>query len=130
MAGFSDDNVMMQQYYGSFPTTSKETAVSRKVGIRKVNITPVSNASGPSGERPEYMGNETIAERSESIAVPAAMNDLDDKDKKYAEQKPERFVSRPMGMGPRATSSKTLMYVAAYALVAGVAFLAYKKFKG
>lgn len=87
MAGFSDDNVMMQQYYGSFPTTSKETAVSRKVGIRKVNITPVSNASGP--------------------AEPVAPNPA-----------------------PKSTSSKTLMYVAAYALVAGVAFLAYKKFKG
>jgi hypothetical protein len=124
MAGFSDDNVMMQQYYGSFPTTSKETAVSRKVGIRKVNITPVSNASGPSGERPEDVAIERIAERSESIAVPAVMPNP-------VEQKRPRIVSRPMSnTASKATSSKTLMYVAAYALVAGVAFLAYKKFKG
>lgn len=108
MAGFSDDNVMMQQYYGSFPTTSKETAVSRKVGIRKVNITPVSNASGPSGERPEEIANDWIAERSEILDKPAV------------EPNP----------APKSYSSKTLMYVAAYALVAGVAFLAYKKFKG
>lgn len=113
MAGFSDDNVMMQQYYGSFPTTSKETAVSRKVGIRKVNITPVSNASGPSGER---LGttNEEIAEYIASrgwgsnFVAPAVEPDP----------------------APKPTSSKTLMYVGAYALVAGVAFLAYKKFKG
>lgn len=109
MAGFSDDNVMMQQYYGSFPTTSKETAVSRKVGIRKVNITPVSNASGPSGERPIEMDNYILESR------------------KSFEDKIARMEKNS---SPKSTSSKTLMYVAAYALVAGVAFLAYKKFKG
>ena len=109
MAGFSDDNVMMQQYYGSFPTTSKETAVSRKVGIRKVNITPVSNASGPSGERPEEMDNSVLASRE------------------FFEDKIARMEKNS---SPKSTSSKTLMYVAAYALAAGVAFLAYKKFKG
>ena len=104
MAGFSDDNVMMQQYYGSFPTTSKETAVSRKVGIRKVNITPVSNASGPSGERPQALENRARFE--------------------------DKIARMEKNSSPKSTSSKTLMYVAAYALAAGVAFLAYKKFKG
>jgi hypothetical protein len=123
MAGFSDDNVMMQQYYGSFPTTSKETAVSRKVGIRKVNITPVSNASGPSGETPR--------ERPFTVSGPMTKEEID-----------EYIASRGWGSSnvranlpveptpaPKSTSSKTLMYVAAYALAAGVAFLAYKKFK-
>ena len=109
MAGFSDDNVMMQQYYGSFPTTSKETAVSRKVGIRKVNITPVSNASGPSGERPEEMDNPYLASR---------------------ERFKDKIERLEKNSASKSTSSKTLMYVAAYALAAGVAFLAYKKFKG
>lgn len=40
----------MQGYYGSFPATSKATAVSRKSGIRKVAISPVLNAVGPSGD--------------------------------------------------------------------------------
>ncbi len=116
MAGFSDDNVMMQQYYGSFPTTSKETAVSRKVGIRKVNITPVSNASGPSGETPREMTKEELDEYIATRGwggIKAGANPP-------VEPTP----------APKSTSSKTLMYVAAYALAAGVAFLAYKKFKG
>ena len=49
MAGFVND-VSMQEYYGSFPTTSNATAVSRSVGIRKIQATPNLNAMGPSGE--------------------------------------------------------------------------------
>jgi len=49
MAGFVND-VSMQEYFGSFPTTSKATAVSRSVGIRKIQATPNLNAMGPSGE--------------------------------------------------------------------------------
>lgn len=44
------DDISMQEYYGSFPTTSKATAVSRKSGVRKISISPVLNAVGPSGE--------------------------------------------------------------------------------
>jgi hypothetical protein len=44
------DDISMQEYYGSFPTTSKATAVSRKAGVRKISISPVLNAVGPSGE--------------------------------------------------------------------------------
>ena len=49
MAGFVND-VSMQEYFGSFPTTSNATAVSRSVGIRKIQATPNLNAMGPSGE--------------------------------------------------------------------------------
>ena len=49
MAGFVND-VSMQEYFGSFPTTSNATAVSRRVGIRKIQATPNLNAMGPSGE--------------------------------------------------------------------------------
>ena len=118
MAGFSDDNVMMQQYYGSFPTTSKETAVSRKVGIRKVNITPVSNASGPSGETPREMTKEELHEFAATRGAGAPLRLASD------------YMARAATPKSKPTSSKTLMYVAAYALAAGVAFLAYKKFKG
>ena len=123
MADFSDDNVMMQQYYGSFPTTSKETAVSRKVGIRKVNITPVSNASGPSGETPR--------ERPFTVSGPMTKEEIDEYIATRGAGAPLHLVSpvEPTP-APKSTSSKTLMYVAAYALAAGVGFLAYKKFKG
>ena len=113
MAGFSDDNVMMQQYYGSFPTTSKETAVSRKVGIRKVNITPVSNASGPSGERPREMTKEEI---NEYIA---------------SREGGYNFVAPAVEPNPAPKSTvEPIAIVSLAGLVAGVAFLAYKKFKG
>jgi hypothetical protein len=49
MAGFVND-VSMQEYFGSFPTTSNATAVSRSVGIKKIQATPNLNAMGPSGE--------------------------------------------------------------------------------
>lgn len=39
----------MQEYYGSFPTTSAKTAVRRGSGIRKIQATPNLNAMGPSG---------------------------------------------------------------------------------
>lgn len=39
----------MQEYYGSFPTTSAKTAVRRGSGIRKIQVTPNLNAMGPSG---------------------------------------------------------------------------------
>lgn len=44
------DDISMQEYYGSFPTTSKATAVSRKAGVRKISVTPSLNAVGPSGD--------------------------------------------------------------------------------
>ena len=43
------DDISMQEYYGSFPTTSKATAVSRKAGVRKISVSPVLNAVGPTG---------------------------------------------------------------------------------
>lgn len=48
MAGFIND-ISMQEYYGSFPTTSAKTAVRRGSGIRKIQATPNLNAMGPSG---------------------------------------------------------------------------------
>lgn len=44
------DDISMQEYYGSFPTTSKATAVSRRTGVRKISVTPNLNAIGPSGD--------------------------------------------------------------------------------
>ena len=49
MAGFSND-ISMQEYYGSFPTTSARTAVRGGSGIRKIQASPNLNAMGPSGE--------------------------------------------------------------------------------
>lgn len=62
MAGFAND-ISEQEYYGSFPTTSKATAVSRKVGIRKITATRTLNAMGPSGEdRDEDIVERVIAQ--------------------------------------------------------------------
>lgn len=44
------DDISMQEYYGSFPKTSKATAVSRRAGVRKISVTPSLNAVGPSGD--------------------------------------------------------------------------------
>ena len=44
------DDISMQEYYGSFPTTSKATAVSRQAGVRKISVTPRLNAVGPIGD--------------------------------------------------------------------------------
>ena len=49
MAGFSND-ISMQEYYGSFPTTSARTAVRRGSGIRKIQASPNLNAMGSSGD--------------------------------------------------------------------------------
>lgn len=49
MAGFSND-ISMQEYYGSFPTTSARTAVRTGSGIRKIQASPNLNAMGSSGD--------------------------------------------------------------------------------
>ncbi len=61
------DDISMQEYYGSFPTTSKATAVSRKAGVRKISISPVLNAVGPSGD-------ERAEEAMDRIPSPANPN--------------------------------------------------------
>lgn len=61
------DDISMQEYYGSFPTTSKATAVSRKAGVRKISVSPVLNAVGPTGEDRE-------AEAMDRIPSPANPN--------------------------------------------------------
>lgn len=40
----------MQEYYGSFPTTSARTAVRTGSGIRKIQASPNLNAMGSSGD--------------------------------------------------------------------------------
>ena len=57
----------MQEYYGSFPTTSKATAVSRRTGVRKISVTPNLNAIGPSGD-------ERAEEAMDRIPSPANPN--------------------------------------------------------
>jgi len=61
------DDISMQEYYGSFPTTSKATAVSRKAGVRKISVSPVLNAGGPTGE-------ERYGESMDRIPSPANPN--------------------------------------------------------
>lgn len=61
------DDISMQEYYGSFPTTSKATAVSRKAGVRKVSVSPSLNAVGPSGD-------ERAEEAMDRIPSPANPN--------------------------------------------------------
>lgn len=61
------DDISMQEYYGSFPTTSKATAVSRKAGVRKISVTPNLNAVGPSGD-------ERAEEAMDRIPSPANPN--------------------------------------------------------
>ena len=56
------DDISMQEYYGSFPTTSKATAVSRKAGVRKISVSPVLNAVGPTG--PNNWGPDNIGQRT------------------------------------------------------------------
>ena len=69
----------MQEYYGSFPTTSKATAVSRKAGVRKISVSPVLNAVGPTGPNrgPANIGQKTgggEAEAMDRIPSPANPN--------------------------------------------------------
>lgn len=61
------DDISMQEYYGSFPTTSKATAVSRRTGVRKISVTPNLNAIGPSGD-------ERAEEAMDRIPSPANPN--------------------------------------------------------
>ena len=62
MAGFSND-ISMQEYYGSFPTTSARTAVRGGSGIRKIQASANLNAMGPSGEdRDEDVVERAIAQ--------------------------------------------------------------------
>jgi hypothetical protein len=58
------DDISMQEYYGSFPTTSKATAVSRQAGVRKISVTPRLNAVGP-------IGDEMPREEMDGIRSPA-----------------------------------------------------------
>tara|TARA_R110000803_G_scaffold16317_1_gene44740 strand:+ start:22903 stop:23301 length:399 start_codon:yes stop_codon:yes gene_type:complete len=61
------DDISMQEYYGSFPTTSKATAVSRQAGVRKISVTPRLNAVGP-------IGDEMPREEMDRIPSPANPN--------------------------------------------------------
>lgn len=61
------DDISMQEYYGSFPTTSKATALSRKAGVRKISVSPSLNAVGPSGD-------ERAEEAMDRIPSPANPN--------------------------------------------------------
>ncbi len=61
------DDISMQEYYGSFPTTSKATAVSRQAGVRKISVTPRLNAVGP-------IGDERQEEAMDRIPSPANPN--------------------------------------------------------
>lgn len=77
MAGFSND-ISMQEYYGSFPTTSARTAVRRGSGIRKIQASPNLNAMGPSGDDRD----EDVVERALAQNISPTQAGLNDRQKK------------------------------------------------
>jgi len=96
MAGFVND-VSRQEYYGSFPTTSNATAVSRGVGIRKIQVKPIAlNAMGPSGE-----------DRDEDIVERVLAQNISPTQANLTPKQMEIYRSTKAGQGPSGPSGPT-----------------------
>lgn len=123
----------MQEYYGSFPTTSAQTAVRKGSGIRKIEASPNLNAMGPSGDdRDEDVVERALAQ--DISPTQAGLNDRQTRLYNQAKNNGGGKTSSPASV-PAASASpdsakkrlNTMFIVGGAALLLGV--LVYRRFR-